>query len=76
MQFKVIVARLDETEWECPSAGPDLPEVYRDRSLLQLLVKPQPDDIRILDLSTLEGAAFGRRGGIPELNIAKRQAML
>ena len=58
------------------TATPDLPEGYRDRSLLQLLGKPQPDDIWILDLSTMEGAAFSRRGGIPELDIAKRKANL
>ena len=74
--LKVIVARLDETEWQRPSAVPDLPEEYQDRSLLQLLGKPQPDDIWILDLSTMEGAAFSRRGGIPELDITKRKANL
>lgn len=57
-------------------ALPDLPDEYRDRSLLQLLGKPEPDDIWILDLSTMEGAAFSSRGGIPELDIAKREARL
>ena len=74
--LKVIVARLDEAEWQRPSAALDLPEGYRDRSLLKLLGKHQSDDIWILDLSTMEGAAFSRRGGIPELDIAKRKANL
>ena len=74
--LKVIVARLDETDWQRPSALPNLPDEYRDRSLLQLLGKPQPDDIWILDLSTMEGAAFSSRSGIPELDIAKREARL
>lgn len=74
--LKVLVAQLDKTEWQRPSAVPDLPDEYRDRSLLQLLGKPQPDDIWILDLSTMEGAAFSSRGGIPEADIAKREARL
>ena len=74
--LKVIVGRLDETEWEHTSALPDVPAGYEDISLLQLLGKPQRDDIWILDLSTMEGAALSSRGGIAEAHIAKRKANL
>ena len=74
--LKVIVARPDETEWQRLSAAPDLPEGYHGRSLIQLLGKPQSDDIRIMSLSTVEGAAFSSRGSGAELDIAKRNARL
>ena len=74
--LKVIIARLDETELQRKSALPDLPADCRDIPLLQLMGQPPADAVWILDLSTMEGAAFSNRGGIAEADIAKRQARL
>ena len=74
--LKVIVARLDEAEIQRKSALPDLPDEYGDRSLLRLMGNYPADAIWILDLSTMEGAAFAPRQGIAEADIAKRKANL
>ena len=74
--LKVIVARLDETELRRKSALPNLPEGYGDRTLLRLMGNYPPDAIWILDLSTMEGAAFTPQRGIAVADIAIRQANL
>lgn len=74
--LKVIVARLDDSEIRRTSTLPDLPAGCSDIPLLRLMGNYPADAVWILDLSTMEGAAFSNPGGIAEADIAKREARL